>query len=137
MPTNILLEVSRAAGETTIRPGDPIKHRDFVGPMPTLIFPNSPGRPARVLMGVVGDSRLQLQKPVPVDVSTDAGSVIAYFGEVEEFGYGPNLSAAMDDLSKALAQLFLSLVEREADLGQPMADALERLRHYFKLRERR
>ena len=85
-------------------------------------------RPEKVLLGVLGDPQLRLRRPIPVDISVDAGTVVAASAELEEFGYGDSLSAALEDLGKTVAQLFLSLSKDESRLGGQLTDVLRRVR---------
>lgn len=123
-----------AVGENRFPRGTPVKQLQHVGPVLPLIFPEQPDRPRMILMGLSGDSRLRLRRPIPVSISADGETVTAYVNDVEEFGYGPNLSAALEDLSKTLAQLLFSLAENEQRLGPGLAQTLKVLRDYFELR---
>src|SRR5207247_3316826 len=78
----------------------------------TFETPKTSVRPDKILFGLILNPQLRIKKPLRVDISRSENSTIAYCPALEEFGYGPNISAALDDLAKTLSELFFSLEDK-------------------------
>lgn len=102
-----------------------------VGPMQTM--PSA--RPSSVLFGALNDPEYRLRQPIKLEVTVEESTVVVSWSEVEEFGTGESLSAAISDFSLALRQLY-RLLKRNEKLG---AD-LDRIKHvlsdYIEVRPR-
>jgi hypothetical protein len=77
-------------------------------------------RPAQVLLGALGDPRLQVVQPISLDVSVEESHVIVSWSAVDEFGTGDTLSAAIDDFSAAVRELYHQLFAPDANLGSDL-----------------
>ncbi len=88
-------------------------------------------RPKKLLFGAISDPRLRVKLPIPVDISGKKGAVVTHWSDIGEFGYGPHMSAALDDFGKTVSELYWSLDSREGDLGDDLKKVLSILRHHF------
>jgi hypothetical protein len=73
--------------------------------------------PMEMWLGALRDGRLRVVAPFHVSFSREHDHVIAEALEVDEFGFGNNLSEALADLQRALAALYFSLDEEQQRLG--------------------
>ena len=88
-----------------------------------------------LLFGAIRDQRLILRKPIPVTITNDeSGSVVVCWKGINEYGYGPNTIAALDDFGKTLTELYFSLKSERNRLGSDLNMCFKILRQY--LRER-
>lgn len=67
--------------------------------------------PDYVLLGTLRDGRLRVQSPITVKIAEENQHVIAEATELDEFGFGTNLSEALRDLQRAIVELYLTLEE--------------------------
>ena len=74
-------------------------------------------RPPRVLFGALKDPCLLVVDPIPLDVSLEESTVVVTWSDVAEFGTGATLSAAIDDFSGALRELYHQLFASDVKLG--------------------
>jgi hypothetical protein len=63
------------------------------------------------------DPNLKIVKPFTVRVERCETTTAALAEEIEEFGYGDNISEALHDLGKTIAELYFSLEQHAANLG--------------------
>jgi hypothetical protein len=52
-----------------------------------------------------------VQSPITVKITKENQHVIAEAAELDEFGFGANLSEALRDLQRAIVELYLTLEE--------------------------
>lgn len=72
-------------------------------------------------LGFLRDWRLRILEPLHVVVGEEEdGIVSAEAGEVNEFGYGGNMTEAVADLQCALAELYFSLEDSQERLGDDL-----------------
>ena len=87
----------------------------------TLSVPTtkSPIEPAskQILLGSLGDGRLRVIMPIAVTLTTENDDYIAEAEELSEFGFGKNPSEAINDLQRALAELWFTLQQERDRLG--------------------
>ncbi len=110
-------------------------------PVPTLTvelvppneLPNP--RPERVLFGALKDPRLQVIKAVPLDVTLEESNVVVNWADVNEFGTGETLSAAIDDFGAALGELYHQLMAPEVKLGEGLQRIKGVLQQFIQLRK--
>ncbi len=88
-------------------------------------------RPKKLLFGAISDPRLGVRVPIPVEISGKKGAVVTRWSDIEEFGYGTHMSAALDDFGKTVSELYWSLDSRESDLGTDLKKILSKLRHHL------
>ena len=67
------------------------------------------------------DDRLTVVEPFAIERTTDAGQCVLEATEINEFGFGANLSEAIADLQAAIADLYFSLEEERERLGRDLA----------------
>ncbi len=88
--------------------------------------------PREILLGSVMDRRLRVTDAMRVLLSTedtaDGTKVIAEAPEINEFGFGENISEAIGDLQRAIVQLFFELEEQKERLSEDLRSVLEVLR---------
>jgi len=83
-----------------------------------------------VLIGI-GDPRLKVKQAIPVEISIEPDCFVAHLVEIEEFGCGKTASEAIDDLSKALGELFFELESKNDHLSSDLSQVRQILRQYF------
>lgn len=93
-------------------------------PIASLISPElalhigiSPVLPDRFLLGTLLDGRLRVQSPITVKLTKEDQHVIAEATELDEFGFGANLSEALRDLQRAIVELYFTLETEQDRLG--------------------
>lgn len=91
--------------------------------------------PQSILLGHLRDGRLQVVSPIAVGLTTEGNHVIAEALELAEFGFGENLSEALADLQRAVAELYLSLEADHDRLGSDLKDVWARLRDKVRRRD--
>ncbi|MGD0779175.1 MAG: hypothetical protein ABR954_00090 [Dehalococcoidales bacterium] len=70
-----------------------------------------------ILVGTLRDGRLKINVPIRVKFAFENNKVIAEAEEVNEFGFGENMSEALADLQRAIAELFFTLEREQKRLG--------------------
>ena len=78
----------------------------------------TPALPSEIQLGFLRDGRLRLREPFKVFITREEDQVVAEAGEINEFGYGPNLTEAIQDLQHAIAELYFTLEEDQDRLGK-------------------
>ena len=91
-------------------------------------------RPSKILFGASVAPLLRIRVPIPLEISTEGDSVVAYCADLQEFGYGSNLSEAIDDFGKTLRELFFSLEERKESLSEDLKGVRAKLANYLEFR---
>lgn len=80
-----------------------------------------PAPASELQLGFLRDGRLRILEPLRVVVGEEEdGIVSAEAGEVNEFGYGGNMTEAVADLQCALAELYFSLEDSQERLGDDL-----------------
>ena len=82
----------------------------------------APAVPSEALLGSLRDGRLRVHSPIKVKFATEGKHTIAEAVELNEFGFGKNLSAAIIDLQRAIAELYLTLEKEHDRLGKDLQD---------------
>lgn len=85
----------------------------------------TPALTTEIQLGFLRDGRLRLREPLKVTVTSEEGQVIAEAGEINEFGYGLNLTEAVKDLQHAIGQLYFTLEEDQDILGSDLRSVWE------------
>jgi hypothetical protein len=83
--------------------------------------------PTQLLVGNLNHPRLRLREPINVIITEDDSLLIASIPDIEEFGYGSHLTAAVEDLRQTLIELFQTLKAEQSRLGLDMAQLWTRL----------
>mgnify|MGYP001590693592 CR=1 FL=1 len=84
---------------------------------PQHVVLHSAPLPDSMLLGVLRHPRLRLKTSLRVNLSTENGYIIAECPDLNEFGYGPHLMAAITDLQHTIAELYFTLKEEQGRLG--------------------
>jgi hypothetical protein len=77
----------------------------------------APTMPDEILLGSLRDGRLKIHSPINVKFAKEGKHVIAEAVEINEFGFGESISEALIDLQQAIAELYLTLEEKQDHLG--------------------
>ena len=97
--------------------GQPAPVRDrvriTVGPAPSAT-------PLELQLGTLAHSRLQVRRPFMLKVGRENEHVTVWNADIEEIGYGPDLSAAIGDFQQAVIELYMSLCSDQDRLGPDM-----------------
>jgi hypothetical protein len=76
--------------------------------------------PERLWLGALRDSRLRLVEALDVAITVEDGQVVAEAVEINEFGWGANVSEAVLDLQRAVTELYFQLEADEHRLGSEL-----------------
>jgi len=76
-----------------------------------------PAVPSEALLGSLRDGRLKVRSPIKVRFATEGKHIIAEALELSEFGFGENISEAIADLQRTIAELYLTLEKEQDSLG--------------------
>ena len=94
-----------------------------------------PARPDSILFGALADPTLRLRKAIPLEVSaTEESAVVVAWVEVDEFGCGETLGAALDDFGAALIELHHRLHDKAVQLGPDLENVKHVLDRYIEAR---
>lgn len=75
----------------------------------------------RFALGSLRDGRLRVVEPVEAVRTTEEGKCVVEAPELNEFGFGDNLSEAITDLQAAIAELYFTLEAEQDRLGADLA----------------
>ena len=87
-----------------------------------------------LLVGTIRDGRLRVHSPIHVKVMREGEEVVTEATELNEFGFGENLSEALDDLQAAVRELYWSLMKDQHRLGPELERVWEVLHRKIELR---
>lgn len=73
--------------------------------------------PNHILLETLRHRRLRVQSPMTVKITKENQHVIAEATELDEFGFGANLSEALRDLQRAIVKLYFTLEAERDRLG--------------------
>lgn len=76
-----------------------------------------PVAPREFTLGALRDGRLRVIEPIAVNWTTEDGQCVAEASEINEFGFGANLTEAIADLQAAIAELHFTLEAEQERLG--------------------
>ena len=123
--------------------------RLIAGPRTTLRLPSlairlagSPARSKTILnddqlLVTLADGRFRMPVSFAVRFLTEGDSIVAEAAEVNEFGFGPTRSEAIQDLQSAIEDLYLTLRDDEGRLGHDLLAVWEVLQSKVAVRRRR
>ena len=77
--------------------------------------------PERFALGSLRDGRLRVVEPIEVVQMMEGGKYVVEATDLNEFGFGDNLSGAIVDLQAAIAELYLALEADQKRLGPDLA----------------
>ena len=72
-------------------------------------------------LGSLRDGRLRVVEPIEVAQMIERDKYVVEAPELNEFGFGDNLSEAIGDLQAAIAELYLTLEAEQDRLGPDLA----------------
>lgn len=87
-----------------------------------------------VLFGAISDPMIRVKSPIPLRISREGDTVAVFSSDLEEFGYGPTLSDALDDFAKTVCELYLSLSPRREKLSEYLQGVFEKLQQFLEIR---
>ena len=90
--------------------------------------------PSRIQFGMLRNRRLRMQKAIPVEIERKGKTVVAKWAEIDEFGYGKNISEALEDFGRTIEELYLSLSESQAQLGSDLLGVWQVLSRHIEIR---
>jgi hypothetical protein len=73
--------------------------------------------PNHILLSTLRDGSLRVQSPITVKITKENQHVIAEATELDEFGFGANLSEALRNLQRTLVELYFTLEAERDRLG--------------------
>ena len=73
--------------------------------------------PTQCAIDDLRDGRLRVVEPIAVTWTTEDGQCVAEAAEINEFGFGDNLTEAIADLQAAIAELYFALDADQERLG--------------------
>ncbi len=101
----------------------------LISPEDALLIRVSPVLPDHILLGSLRDGRLRVQSPITVKLTKEDQRVIAEATELDEFGFGTNLSEALRDLQRAIVELYFTLETEQDRLGPDLQKIWATLQH--------
>ena len=128
-------------GATFAPPKDHVKKVQFMVPNSTKIVSIEPQRPPRkppshIQFGMLHNRQLRMTRSIPLDIERKKDTVVASWAEIDEFGYGRNISEALDDFGKTVEELFLTLHERQASLSEDLVRIWLLLSQHIEFKQR-
>ena len=75
----------------------------------------------RFALGSLRDRRLRVIKSIEVKQMTEGSQYVVEATELNEFGFGDDLSGAIKDLQAAIVELYLTLESEQKRLGPDLA----------------
>lgn len=76
-----------------------------------------PVLPEQTLLGSLRDGRLRVKIPIRIKFAREDKHIIAEAVDLNEYGFGANLSEAIRDLQRAIVELYLTLEQDQHRLG--------------------
>jgi hypothetical protein len=115
-----IVQVGVDGGETTVLAQQPVSQR---GHSSVEIIDGEPPRatPETLWLGVLRRRDLRLRKPLLLSITQEGEHVAVWSELLDEIGYGPYLTAAIEDFQQTMAELYLSLKTEQGNLGPEMA----------------
>ena len=77
--------------------------------------------PEPFTLGSLRDGRLRVVEPIEVLPMFEGGTYVVEAPELNEFGFGDNLSEALSDLQAAIAELYFTLEDEQERLGPDLS----------------
>ena len=85
------------------------------------VVKEAPVVPENFALGNLRDTRLRVIETIEVKQMTEDNQYVVEATELNEFGFGDNLSEAIKDLQAAIAELYLTLESEQKRLGPDLA----------------
>ena len=94
-------------------------------------------RPSLVQFAALRDPRLRMVRPIPLEVSVEESTVVVCWSRTSEFGTGETLSAAIDDFSAGVRDLYWQLSAPNARLGADLSSIKQALDEHIQPQPRK
>ncbi len=107
-------------------------HSDRLTITPKSILPKK--SPSRIQFGMIRSRRLRIIAPITVQLERKGDTVVARWEEIEEFGYGRNISESVDDFGRTIEELFFSLADQKDHLGPDLKGVFATISKYIQFR---
>ena len=98
------------------------------------LVPSSADLPPAIQFGLIHDPGLRIVRPIPVNIRREGDTYVASWDEADEFGYGENRSAALEDFGRTISQLFRTLNREKETLGHGLIETLALLEKHLRFR---
>ena len=93
-----------------------------------------PSTPPVIVLGAIPSPDLRLRKPIRLEVQREEGEVGVWSEDLEEFGYGSYLTAAIEDFQQTIIELYHTLEDEQDRLGPGMVELWNRLQLFLEHR---
>ncbi len=90
--------------------------------------------PREFTLGALRHPTLRVRVPFKLDVRKSSEGVTVWSNDLEEVGYGPYLTAAVEDFQQAVTELYLTLRDEQDRLGPDLARVWETLNRHVEER---
>ena len=98
------------------------------------IGPAAPLIPGKILFGAMTDRRLRFRRPIQLEIYREDDLVVARACELDEFGCGANISEALEDIGKTLAEEYVFLHEQADHLSDDLRNHFRTLAEFIEFR---
>ena len=88
----------------------------------------------QMLLGSLRDGRLRVYSPIRVKFTHEGQHVIAEAVELNEFGFGRNVSEAITELQHAIVELYFTLEKEQGRLGGDLQNVWSKLQKLIRVR---
>src|SRR5438552_1508271 len=116
---NVQVEMLPAGASSLLEPGGEVLKGPDGGTL-AAAEPHGPlwrsATPATIIVGTLPSPAIRLGKPLAARVERDEELVTVWCEELAEMGYGPHLSAAVEDLQQTVVELFFMLRDERSRL---------------------
>jgi len=85
-----------------------------------IVIQVGPVTPGPILLGSLEDARFRVREAIQVKFAREHGDLIAEATEINEFGFGKNMSEAVRDLQLTIVELYLTLQAEQTRLGRDL-----------------
>ncbi len=89
--------------------------------LPSAVLVES-ATPTDVLLGTLPAPELRLRAPIHLEVQREGDAVTVWSSDLNEFGYGPHLTEAIEDFQQTVIELYRTLEVQQSRLGPSMTE---------------
>ncbi len=87
--------------------------------------------PVLMLYGGRLDWRLRTARPFPVRIYKENDTYVVQCEEIEQFGYGSDMSEALDDFGKTVSEMYFYLADESGNLTDSMSERFSVLSRFI------
>jgi hypothetical protein len=99
--------------------------------------PKTPRKPpSRIQFGLLRNRNLRMLRSIPLSIDRKGATVVAAWDEIEEFGYGRNITEALEDFGRTIEELFTTLSEKQQALSEDLARVWSVVSRHIEFRHR-